>query len=224
MESNCFCDSTPARRCTCRVCSRADVDAVVTGRNEQLIDSSGDRFAKYASSAPALCTLQSNPGEAVSTHTILEADPDLPRTMSASGARLMPIRSVVALTFFERFVAPVQDIRRHVDAWGAFEDDATLIGAAALARVSGGTFWAQIVVAPQRRWLGIGGELLDIAIHGASQARGRRLIGSHPSCATEPRGLVDSQPLSVARRVKDGQTQMVTFIAEASARTEGGQT
>jgi len=160
----------------------------------------------------------------VSTHTILEADPYPSPTMSASGARLKPVRSVAALAFFERFAAPVQDICRHADAWGAFEDDATLIGAAALARLSGATFWAQIVVAPQRRWLGIGGELLDIAIHRASQAGGRRLIGSHSDRAIEPRRLVESQPLLVARRLKHGQAQVVLFIAEASSRTQGGDT
>jgi GNAT superfamily N-acetyltransferase len=163
------------------------------------------------------------PGEAVSTHTILEVDPYPSPTASASGARLKPIRSVAALTFFERFAAPVQDICRHVDAWGAFEDGAALIGAAALARVSGATFWAQIVVAPQRRWLGIGGELLDIAVQAASRAGGRRLIGSHPATAIEARRIAESQPLLAARRVKRGQAMVVLFISEQQARTSGGQ-
>ncbi len=89
-----------------------------------------------------------NPREAVSTYTIFETDPYPYPTMSASGARLKSIRPVVALTFFEQFAAPMQGVPRRVDAWGAFEDAATLIGAAALARVSETTFWAQVVVAP----------------------------------------------------------------------------
>ena len=155
----------------------------------------------------------------MSTHTNLKVDPYPTPTMSASGARLKPIRSVASLTFFERFAAPVQDICRHVDAWGAFEDDATMIGAAALARVSDATFWAHIVVAPQRRWLGIGGELLDIAVQGATRDGGRRLIGSHSARAVEPRRLAESQPLSVARRVEDGRAAVVLFIPEPPART-----
>ena len=130
---------------------------------------------------------------------------------------------MAAQTFFEQFAAPIQGAVRRVDAWGAFEDDTTLIGAAALARVSGTTFWAQIVVAPERRRLGIGGELLCIAIREASEAGGRRLIGSHPAGAIEPRALLESQPLSVARRVQHGQAEVVLLIPEPPARTQGGQ-
>ena len=165
-----------------------------------------------------------NPREAVSTHTTLETDPYAYPTMSASGARLKSIRSVAALTFFEQFGAPIEGVPRRVDAWGAFEDGTTLIGAAALARVSGTTFWAQVAVAPERRRLGIGGELLDIAIREASEGGGRRLIGSYPARAIEPRALVESQPLSVARRVQHGQAEVVLFIPEPPARTPGGQT
>ncbi len=84
----------------------------------------------------------------MSTHTTVATDPYAYPSMSASGARLKSIRSVAALTFFEQFAAPIPGVLRRVGAWGAFEDGATLIGAAALARVSGATFWAQVVVAP----------------------------------------------------------------------------
>ena len=164
-----------------------------------------------------------NPREAVSTHTIVETDPYPYPTMSASGARLKSIRSVAALTFFDRFGAPVRGVPRRVEAWGAFEDGTTLIGAAALARVSGTTFWAQVAVAPERRRLGIGGELLDIAIREASEGGGRRLIGSYPACAIEPRALVESQPLSAARRVRQGQAEVVLFMPEQPASTPGAQ-
>lgn len=169
-------------------------------------------------------SLMPNPREAVSTHTTLEADQRPYPTMSASGARLKSIRSVAALTFFEQFAAPIHGVPRRVDAWGAFEDASTLIGAVALARVSGTTFWAQVAIAPERRRLGIGGELLDIAIRTASEGGGRRLIGSYPACAIEPRVLVESLPLTVARRVEHGLTEIVLFIPESPARTPGGQT
>jgi GNAT superfamily N-acetyltransferase len=159
----------------------------------------------------------------VSTHTTLETDPYRYPTMSVSGARLKSIRSVAALMFFDRFGAPVRGVSRRVDAWGAFEDGTTLIGAAALARVSGTAFWAQVAVAPERRRLGIGAELLDIAIREASEGGGRRLIGSYPACALEPRLLVESQPVSIARRVWHGQAEVVLFIPEPPARTPGGQ-
>jgi GNAT superfamily N-acetyltransferase len=160
----------------------------------------------------------------VSTHTTLEADPYDRWAMSVSGAGLKSIRPFAALIFFERFAAPIQGVLRRVYAWGAFEGSSGLIGAAALARVSGAIFGAQVTIAPERRRLGIGAESLDIAIREATDGGGRRLIGSYPACAIEPRGLVESHLLSVARQVKHGQTQVVLFIAEVSARTQGGQT
>ena len=160
----------------------------------------------------------------MSTHTTIETDPFPHPTTSASGARLKSIRPVAALTFFEQFAAPIQVLPRRMVAWGAFEDDTTLIGAAALARVSGATFWAQIAVAPERRRLGIGAELLDMAIREASAGGGRRLIGSYPSCAVEPRALVEAHALSMARRVQQGQAEVVLFIPAAKARTTGGLT
>ena len=160
----------------------------------------------------------------MSTHTTIETDPDHSLTMSASGARLKSIRPVAALTFFEQFAVPIQGVPRRMVAWGAFEDASTLIGAAAVARVSGASFWAHVTVAPERRRLGIGAELLDIAIREASEGGGRRLIGSYPACAIEPRALVEAQPLSVARRVRHGQAEVVLFIPEATARTSGGKT
>jgi GNAT superfamily N-acetyltransferase len=160
----------------------------------------------------------------VSTHTTIETDPDHYPTMSASGARLKSIRPVAALTFFEQFAAPIQRVPRRMVAWGAFEDGITLIGAVALARVSEATFWAQVAVASERRRLGIGAELFDVAIREASAGGGRRLSGSYPSCALEPRALVEAQPLSIARQVRRGQAEVVLFIPEAKARTTGGQT
>jgi GNAT superfamily N-acetyltransferase len=160
----------------------------------------------------------------VSTHTTLQSDRYLYSTMSASGARFKSIRPVAALTFFEQFVAPMQGVPRRVDAWGAFEDATTLIGAVALARVSGATFWAQVAVAPERRRLGIGAELLDIAIREASEGGGRRLIGSYSAATVEAWALVESQPLSIARRVRHGRAEVVLFIPEPSTRTPGGDT
>lgn len=160
----------------------------------------------------------------MSTYTTIETERHPYPTMSASGARLKAIRPVAALTFFAQFAAPMQGVPRRIVAWGAFEDDTALIGAVALARTSGATFWAQVAVAPGRRHLGIGAELLDVAIREASAGGGRRLIGSYPSSAFEPRALVEAQPLSIARRVRHGQAEVVLFIPEAKARTQGGQT
>jgi GNAT superfamily N-acetyltransferase len=168
--------------------------------------------------------LMPNPREAVSTYTTLETDPWQHPTMTASGARLRSIRQVAALTFFDRFAASMQGGPRRVEAWGAFEDGAILIGAAALARVSGDTFWAQVVVAPERRRLGIGAELLDVAMRSAFEGGGRRLIGSYPAGSIEPRALVESQPLPAARRVRHGQAEVVLFISEPPTRTPGGDT
>ncbi len=108
-------------------------------------------------------------------------------------------------------------------AWGAFEDGTTLIGAAAVARVAVATFRAQIGVAPERRRLGIGTELLDVAIREASAGGGRRLIGSYPTCALEPRALIKAQPLSIARRLRHGQAEVVLFIPQPPVKTPGGQ-
>ena len=194
----------------------------LSGRNEQLIDSSGDRFAKYASSAPARAPSSSNPGEAVSTHTILEAEPYPSLTMSASGARLKPIRSVAVLPFFEWLAAPVQDICRHVDAWGAFEDDVTLIGAA---------LWRECP-APPSGPRSSSHHSVDGSASAAScftwRSRQRPRLedeGSSgpPSCAIEARfrrvaAAVCGSPDE--RRSNPG----LGFIAEALARTQGGQT
>jgi GNAT superfamily N-acetyltransferase len=148
----------------------------------------------------------------MSTHSAIESDAYPYPTTTASGARLRSIRAFSAFTFFSQFALPVDVSRRHVDAWGAFEDCNSLIGAAALTPVSDSTFWAQIAVAPERRRLGIGGELLTVMIREAGVGGGRRLIGSYPAQAIEPRLLVESLQLVASRRVGHEQANAVLCI------------
>lgn len=157
----------------------------------------------------------------MSIHTTLETDAHPFPTTTASGARLKSIRAVAALTFFEQYAAPIRDAARHIDAWGAFEDRTTLIGAAAIARVSPATFWVQVAVAPERRRLGIGAELLSVVVREASAGRGRRLIGSYPASAIEPRLLIESLGFVVARRLQCDHAEFVLFIPTEPACTPG---
>jgi GNAT superfamily N-acetyltransferase len=153
----------------------------------------------------------------LSTRTALDAEPSLYLATSASGAGLRSIPPAAALEFFERYSGRTNlDVER-LAAWGAFEDHATVIGACGLARVSDTACRAQVAVVPERRRLGIGGELVGILIHQAARNGARRLIGSHPASAIEARRMVASLGLVSARRVQDGSAKVVVFLPETAA-------
>jgi GNAT superfamily N-acetyltransferase len=142
----------------------------------------------------------------------------------ACGGRLRSIRATRGVEFLERFSGPIGMEFGLVDAWGSFEARTKLIGVCALARVSATAFRIQVAVVPERRRLGVGGELLSIAIQRASEGGGRMLVGSYPAGAIGARCLVESLQLVSARRVRHGRAEVVLFMPTPASEMSGGGT
>lgn len=155
-------------------------------------------------------------------HSILDAETRSYQVTSASGARLQSVRHAIALEFLQRFGLSGLPTCATVDAWGAFEDRSTLIGACALTRVSESAFGVQVTVAPERRRLGIGGELLAIMIREAADGGARVLTGSYPARAVEPQCLIASLQLVWARRVEHDRAVVAVFLPRTTVKETKG--
>jgi GNAT superfamily N-acetyltransferase len=141
-----------------------------------------------------------------------------------SGARITSLRPLVAMEFFTRVIGAADPALEGGEAWGAFEDRTELIAACALAHVSKSTCRLQIAVLAERRRLGVGAELLHIAMAEASRHGASMLRGSHPAGATDAQVLIASLNVTCARRVQVGQVEAVIFIPTSISPThEGGR-
>ena len=132
--------------------------------------------------------------------TVHTERPEL-HTMSASGACLRSVTVARALTFLDQVADRIDPGHRQAQAWGAFEDRTTLIGAGVLIRGAQTSFSVYVAVVPERRHLGIGGELLDIIIREASAGGGRTLM--------------ESTGLTWARRVDGDRADAVLSVPSA---------
>ena len=141
---------------------------------------------------------------------------------SVSGARFKSIRAATAVELFERVIGAGHPSLVRGDAWGAFEDRTELIAACALARASDTVYRVQIVVVPERRRLGIGGEMVGLAIDEASRRGARMLVGSHPAGAVEARGLIESLGITSARRVRHDEAEVVVSVGTSAPPTRRG--
>jgi GNAT superfamily N-acetyltransferase len=153
----------------------------------------------------------------LSPHSILDAESRSYPVASASGARLQSVRDAIAVEFLQRFGLTGRPTGAPVGAWGAFQDRSTLIGAGTLTRVSESVFGVQVAVAPDRRRLGIGGELLGILIQEAAGGGARVLTGSCPASAVEAQCLIASLQLLSARRVQHDRAVVVVFLPRTTA-------
>jgi GNAT superfamily N-acetyltransferase len=131
------------------------------------------------------------------------------------------LRPFLALELFERLAGRADPGLNGAVAWGAFEDRADLIGACALARASERFWRVHVAVVAERRRLGIGAELLRIAMAEAGRGGARQIIGSHRVGAVEAEGLLSSVDAIRARRVRHEEVEVVVFIPAASFPTQG---
>ena len=138
---------------------------------------------------------------------------------SASGARLRSLRPDIAASFFERVIGTCVPPLCWGEAWGAFEDRTEVIGACAVTRATETSARVQVAVVPARRRLGIGRELVDMAIVHAARQGTQTLIGSHEAGANGAVALIASLKVIRARRVRAGQVEVVLFVSMSESPT-----
>ena len=135
-------------------------------------------------------------------------------TVSASGARIRPIDGAHARAMLNRLG---ETVPQEADlAWGAHEDNDTLIGVAMLGiGVHRGE--AVVAVVPERRRLKVGGDLLHQLLEQAQASDLRYLVctRSDPSISTDQ--FLRSQGLVVARHVGQGTLRIVAVLPCAPA-------
>lgn len=139
---------------------------------------------------------------------------------SVSGARFKALHPALARALFARVEgAPRQEWGR-AEARGAFEDRTDLIGACALAEVSETTYRVHVAVVPERRRLGIGAELLHLAVLDLARRGARVLLGSHAADALDARRLVATLDVRSARRVRHGWADVAVLLSPPTTQTE----
>lgn len=82
-------------------------------------------------------------------------------------------------------------------ALGAFQDDGTLIGVAVLGAASSGRAWLSVAVAPDRRRLKIGSDLVHALAADAAQTGVRQFLTRHRGRASAVRGLARCAGLTI---------------------------
>lgn len=134
-------------------------------------------------------------------------------TTSASGARIERIATSEAVAWLERHAEGLS--KEPDDAWGASEDNGTLIGVAALA--AGERHCEAIVaVVPARRRLKVGGDLLHALLEEA-RAREQSYLGCTPrGTSSGAAEFLRAQGLVVSRRTADGTVRVVALIPSAA--------
>ena len=95
-----------------------------------------------------------------------------------------------------------------------------MVGIGILGAVHGPRSWAWIGVAPERRRLGVGSELLGAVVATASGERLSYLACRHPAGEAAPERLARALGLSVARRVADGMAETVAVLARKGQALE----
>ena len=89
-----------------------------------------------------------------------------------------------------------------------------MVGIGILGAVRGPRSWAWIGVAPERRRLGVGSELLGVIVATATGEGLSYLAGRHPAGEAAPERLARALRLSAARRVADGVVETVAVLAQ----------
>lgn len=124
-----------------------------------------------------------------------------------SGAKITAIAADTAEAFLARIVVPAPEAIEV--ALGALQDDGTLIGVAVLGAVTAGRSSATVAVAPERRRMKIGSDLLHLLVAEATRRGVRRLRVSYRADAPAADALIRSSGLVAARRVVTGTVTAV---------------
>jgi len=139
--------------------------------------------------------------------------------MTASGARIEVLSPDLAQAFLDRHGLTDYGPGPSDLAWGAFEDAGNLIGVGVLAEVTTQRARTWIAVAPERRRLGVGGELASLIVSGAQGLGLRYLACRYRAADAAPYHLAGSLGLPLARRVDEGGTWTVIVLS----RNEKGE-
>jgi GNAT superfamily N-acetyltransferase len=118
--------------------------------------------------------------------------------VTTSGAKIATIPAETAEAFLARLGERAPDPIEL--ALGAFEDELTLIGVAAYGAVKANHGSLIVAVAPERRRLGIGSDLLQTLLADAARTGVRWFLVSYPSDAVAADALVRNCGLTTARR------------------------
>jgi len=141
------------------------------------------------------------------------AQPTAQSGVTTSGARIVPVPIDSAAAFLARYdqatPAPI------ALAFGAFEEDLTLIGAAVVGDQRGSGARLALVIDPARRKLKIGSDLLHVVVTEASGRGIQRLRVSYPEGATGADALIRSSALLAARRRVGGDVTTVLLLPRA---------
>ena len=118
-----------------------------------------------------------------------------------SGARILPICPDAYADSLTPFGDEAVAVRDAIVVWGAFEDDGALIGVGHLRGAVRPSTQAGVMVAPDRRRLGIAKELVQALIHDAALRGFSSLVRTHAPDDLCPLRLAESLGLLVARRI-----------------------
>jgi len=133
---------------------------------------------------------------------------------TGSGATLAPVPVATARTFLLRLhLIPPDECAEGV---GAFQDRDTLIGVAVLGRAEGGGAPALIAVAPDRRALGVGTDLLHALVDVAAARGTRRLLATYLASNGAADALTSAAGLTAGRRRGSGEVSVVLFVPLAA--------
>ena len=118
-----------------------------------------------------------------------------------------------ARTFLERYGPSGYQSAEGDRAWGAFEGSGPLVGVGILGARRGcrGRVW--IAVAPERRRLGVGSELLGSIVTEAQEEGLGYLTWCHRASEVAPDRLARSLGLLIGRRVVSGMVETVAVLA-----------
>jgi hypothetical protein len=119
--------------------------------------------------------------------------------VTASGAKVDSIRPEQATAFLTRLCEPSAEPIEL--ALGAHEDDGTLIGVAAFGAVRRDHASLMVVVAPERRRLKVGTDLLHLLVVDAERSGIRWFEVTYPVGSAAADALVGTSARSSARRV-----------------------
>jgi len=134
-------------------------------------------------------------------------------TTTESGAKIASISPGLAGAFLERHRVAGFPAAGNCQAWGAFDDSPSLIAVGALGAIAPPRGWAWIAVAPERRRLRVGSELMAL-LASAAAARGLRYLScQHRSNDPAFDDFVRSLGRTVGRRVNDGTAKVVIILA-----------
>jgi GNAT superfamily N-acetyltransferase len=158
----------------------------------------------------------------VTIHELLHLDDDEAPVATMSGARIKPISSAVARAFLERLGETGGTTALLQRAWGAFEVGTALIGVGAFAAATPTRVHAHIAVAPERRRLHIGSDLLARLVDEAVAWGLTTLACTHPAESATPLWLVRSLRLTAARRVRHQVATMAIFVPSPATHSSRG--